>query len=247
MERINIKSLTLLLVVTILSLSACASTRDGTPGSDNGGQPTGEVGGIDGMAEMVDGLREADAKVEISGSIEQPFFPVSGQVLEVNDIQVQVFEFSDRDARRHVSETISSSGDQIGTSLPSWIDQPNFWADGRLIVLYVGQNLSMIDLLSDVLGEPITEPREMGDLPPKAVLDGQRILADELGAEIFNVQLVEVERMDWSDGCLGLGRPDEGCLAAVTSGWRAIFEVDGIRYEVRTDETGEAIRWQQLD
>lgn len=239
MERVNIKLLSLLMGVVILLLSACGSVGNANPGSGDGG--------VIGTAELVDGLREAGAQVEISGSVEQPFFPVSGQVLEVNGSQVQVFEFADQNGRRQVSDTISSSGDQIGTSLPSWIDQPNFWADGRLIVLYVGQNQSLIDLLSSVLGQPITEPRETGDLPPKAVIDGQRILADELGVEIINVQLIEVERMDWTDSCLGLGRPEEGCLAVITPGWRAIFEIDGTRYEVRTDETGEAIRWQLLD
>lgn len=246
MKRINFKLLILLIGVVVLSLSACASVRDVTPGADDSGQPTeGDVGAA-GSEELVDGLREADAQVEISGSVEQPFFPVSGQVLEVNKSQVQVFEFEDQDARQQVSDTISASGDQIGTSLPSWIDQPNFWAEGRLIVLYIGQNQSLVDLLSSVLGEPITEPRETGDLPPKAVLDGQRALADELGVEVIQVQLIEVAHMDWTDSCLGLGRPEEGCLTVITPGWRAIFEVDGKRYEVRTDETGEAIRWQQL-
>jgi hypothetical protein len=39
-----------------------------------------------------------------------------------------------------------------------------------------------------------------------------------------------------------LGRLNESCLQAITPGWRAVFEINGQRYEVRTDETGSTIR-----
>jgi putative lipoprotein len=39
-----------------------------------------------------------------------------------------------------------------------------------------------------------------------------------------------------------LGRPNESCLQAVTPGWQAVFEINGQRFEVRTDETGSVIR-----
>lgn len=40
----------------------------------------------------------------------------------------------------------------------TWIDQPDFWPHGRLIVLYLGQESATIELFSAVLGEPLTEP-----------------------------------------------------------------------------------------
>jgi hypothetical protein len=51
---------------------------------------------------------------------------------------------------------VSPDGSSIGTSMVTWVDQPNFWARDRLIVLYVGKDAGTIDLLSEVLGEPIT-------------------------------------------------------------------------------------------
>jgi heat shock protein HslJ len=39
-----------------------------------------------------------------------------------------------------------------------------------------------------------------------------------------------------------LGRPNESCLQAITPGWRAVFEINGQRYEVRTDETASTMR-----
>jgi hypothetical protein len=124
--------------------------------------------------------------------------------------------------------------------VPSWIDRPNFWADGRLIVLYLGEDQAVFDLLSSFLGSPITEPVEPGEVTPEAVLKGQRVLAQDLNVSLEEMQLVEYVPMEWNDGCLGLGRSDEGCLMVITPGWRAVFEVGGLRYEVRTT-SGEIV------
>lgn len=79
-------------------------------------------------------------------------------------------------------------------------------------------------------------------LPPEVVLAGQQWLANELGVQVQDVQLLSSEQVDYSDACLGLGGPDEICAQVITPGWRAVFEVNGQQYEVRTDETGTTIR-----
>ena len=79
-------------------------------------------------------------------------------------------------------------------------------------------------------------------LPPQAVLAAQEWLAAQLSVAAERVQILEVEEAEWTDSCLGLGRPDESCLQAITPGWMAVFEINGQRYEVRTDETGSVIR-----
>lgn len=98
-------------------------------------------------------------------------------------------------------------------------------------------------------GVPITgdtptpgAPSDPGGLPAKAVLDAQQWLATRLSVTPDQVQIIEAEQAEWSDSCLGLGRPEESCLQAITPGWRVVFEVNGQRYEVRTDETASAIR-----
>jgi heat shock protein HslJ len=95
-------------------------------------------------------------------------------------------------------------------------------------------------------GLPVTgeTPTSSGspDLPAQAVLEAQQWLAAQLSVAVEQVQLIEAEQAEWSDSCLGLGRPEESCLQAITPGWRAVFEINGQRYEVRTDQTGSAIR-----
>ena len=113
-----------------------------------------EVGGY---VELVDALRAAGATVEPIGEIEQAFFSVKGQKIKVNGAEVQVFEYSDEPSRKAESDLISPDGTNIGTSMITWVDQPNFWAKGRLIVLYLGKDPAILSLFNSVLGDPITK------------------------------------------------------------------------------------------
>lgn len=116
---------------------------------------------IGGYVELVDSLRAAGAAVEPTEEIEQAFFSVMGQKILVNEVEIQVFEYADEASRKADSDQISADGTNIGTSMITWVDQPNFWAKGRIIVLYVGKDAATIDLLSDVIGDPITTPSEV--------------------------------------------------------------------------------------
>lgn len=79
-------------------------------------------------------------------------------------------------------------------------------------------------------------------LPPAAVLNAQQWLSTQLNVAVEQVQTVDLSQEEWTDSCLGLGRLNESCLQAITPGWRAVFEVNGVTYEVRTDETGSILR-----
>lgn len=91
-----------------------------------------------------------------------------------------------------------------------------------------------------------SESPEGAELPAAPVLAAQEWLAEQLGVPIEEVAIVSEEQVDWQDSCLGLGGPAESCLAAITPGWRAIFTVNGMQYEVRTDANGEGFRSPEL-
>jgi len=114
---------------------------------------------IRGYQELMEALTTTGAKVEPAGEIEQPLleeYGVSGKVIKVNGVDVQVFEFANEITRKIASSQISSDGSTIATMTIDWLDQPNFWAKGRLIVLYVGKDAAMLDLISSVMGAPVT-------------------------------------------------------------------------------------------
>lgn len=91
--------------------------------------------------------------------------------------------------------------------------------------------------------EPITGPDEDGELPTAAVLEAQQALATQLGVTAAEIEVVETEQVEWPDACLGLPQEGEMCAQVITPGWRAVFEVNGERYVVHTDETGNNIRF----
>ncbi len=93
---------------------------------------------IGGYVDLVDALRPAGATIEPAEEVEQAFFSVKGQKIKVNSAEIQVFEYPDEAARKADSDQISPDGTNIGTSMITWVDQPNFWARGSYYCLIRG-------------------------------------------------------------------------------------------------------------
>ena len=104
------------------------------------------------MTSLVDALRAAGATVEPNEPIEQVIFSVGGDILKVNGADVQIFEYETPEAMEADAAKVAPDGGSIGTSMVSWIEPPHFYKAGRILVLYVGQDQAVLDLLSAVLG-----------------------------------------------------------------------------------------------
>ena len=118
------------------------------PGSASHGNPIG------GHVEFVDTLRALGATVEPVGPVTQPFFTPEGYILKVNGADVQDFEYESEEAMESEAAQVAPDGGSIGTSMVSWMDTPHFYKAGRIIVLYVGSDTAILDLLEQVLGPP---------------------------------------------------------------------------------------------
>jgi len=116
-----------------------------------------DTGDQDGLAKFIDDLRLAAESVAITGKVDQPFFSVPAQNIVVNGEDVQVFEYLDSTAAKSEAAQISADGSSVGTTMVSWVAPPHFFTRGRLIVLYVGENIAVMSALTDVLGKPIAE------------------------------------------------------------------------------------------
>ena len=84
--------------------------------------------------------------------MEQPFFPVSGRLMEVHGEEVQVFQFADAVEVKAQAARISPTGTAIGTTKVQWIGPPHFYRTDRLLVLYVGGSGRVLKALETVLG-----------------------------------------------------------------------------------------------
>jgi len=139
-----------LLSIVGLVLSACASQPPAvnTPETETG---SGESS-IIGFDDLVAALQAAGAQVEPAGEVEQVFLSASGQIIKLNGVDVQVFEYATPEAAEAEAGTISPDGTSTNTTMITWIDAPHFYRWGKLIVLYVGSDEGVISLLEGILG-----------------------------------------------------------------------------------------------
>jgi hypothetical protein len=92
---------------------------------------------------------------------------------------------------------------------------------------------------------PGAEAPELGIEPstlPEAVLAVRDAIAERLGSAPESILVLEAEQVEWPDGCLGAGQPDEMCLMAITPGYRIVLEVDGSEWVVHSNDTGQSFR-----
>lgn len=115
-------------------------------------QPPGQP---DGAMAVVAALRQAGAVVEPCGEVSVPYLSGEGLRLRVNGADVQTFEYGSLITRQAESDLIAPNGRAIGSHLLVWEGEPHFWAWGRVIALYVGDDENVRSLLGQVMGEPL--------------------------------------------------------------------------------------------
>lgn len=123
---------------------------------------------------FIDNLREAGATVVDTGVVGQmDCFSVDARDVTVNGSNIQVWEYEDAAAADTEAALISPDGSTIKIPINNveqifkichydWIASSHFYKASNLIVLYVGENQAVIDVLETVLG-PQFAGSEMND------------------------------------------------------------------------------------
>lgn len=154
MMRRRLLHTTVLLALIVAIGAACAPQAGSDAGT--GSEPEAiSHGEVEDYVSLVDALRAKGAEVEPTGTVEQPFFDVSGQTVTVNGMEVQIFEYASAEAAGEEASLIGPDGSAIGTTMVTWIDTPHFYQQGRLIVLYVGNDQNTLSLLESTVGSQI--------------------------------------------------------------------------------------------
>ncbi len=136
------------LLCGVIIMTACSSTQ-GSPSSH----------GMD-YKTLLKNLQAHDTSVVPAGDVSQPFMNAQGHIIKIRGEQIQVYEYttvSDADTQAsHTSSdgstfTVKSLTGTSGTAV-DWIAPPHFYKQGRVIVLYVGRNSTIIKTLTNMLG-----------------------------------------------------------------------------------------------
>ncbi|MBI4204714.1 MAG: hypothetical protein HY527_06780 [Betaproteobacteria bacterium] len=103
-------------------------------------------------ASLVANLHAAGASVKPGKEVDQPFFSVTGKMIEVHGEDVQVFQYPSAAAADAQAAQISPSGTTVGTTKIHWVGPPHFFKTGSLLVLYVGDTDKVLKALDAALG-----------------------------------------------------------------------------------------------
>lgn len=86
-------------------------------------------------------------------------------------------------------------------------------------------------------------PHEQENAAIQAAL---RMVSKGTGIDVNSFSLVSLERIDWTDNCLGIPRIDQECTPAQIPGYRIVLKAGNHQYETHTNLDGSEVRWFEI-
>lgn len=147
------QSLIVLVLIFVFTVSGCAGNPAGNSTPTSPAAPT-EPRAEEDTDSLIADLQAEGATTETGDSITQDFFNTEGQFITINGKEgVQVFEYESAEAMESDASQVAPDGGSIGTSMVNWVDTPHFYKSGRIIVLYIGNDETTLNLLEKVMGK----------------------------------------------------------------------------------------------
>ena len=146
--RLFLSSVGLLFALAV----GCEDGREPAQSSDQYQPKQAATGAVADYPSLVKRLRASGAGATAVGDVEQPFFSIKGVMLKVHGEDVQVFQYANAAAADTEAAPISRDGLAVGTRKIFWIGPPHFYKQGRLLVLYVGNDDKVLKALDSMLG-----------------------------------------------------------------------------------------------
>jgi hypothetical protein len=242
---VGLRSFLFLAGLILLTVAACSSGESATavPGEETGIQEA--VQPPMSLTRLEGELRNAGAVAEEGGDVQQPFFDVTGRTINVNGAAIQVFEYPSFEDAQAAAAGIGPDGSTIGTTSVMWTAPPHFYSSGMLIVLYLGDDDDLLDLLESALGDQIAGREPIALLTPvtpgvsnDADSTARRELGARLGIAPEDLVLVHSRSLDFSDGGMGCPEPGFSYTTAIIPGDVLLYEVNGTRYPFHVSTDG---------
>jgi hypothetical protein len=145
------------LVLACLCAAACgATTTTGTKAPAATASPAHAAAAE--YTALLGAFRAAKLTVYEPGTaVHQPFLSAAGSVIFVQGQRVEVYQYPDTASAARDSTHIDKDACLIhtasGQEMVSWQGQPHLYTKGRLLVIYVGDNYDIIDVLVAQFGQ----------------------------------------------------------------------------------------------
>jgi len=138
-----------LLLYGVIIMTACSSTQ-GSPSSHGMNYKT-----------LLKDLQAHDTTVVPDGDVSQSFMHAQGHIIKIRSEQLQVYEYSTVADANTQASSISPDGSTFTTksftgtsgSIVDWIKPPHLYKQGRVIVIYIGTDSTIMQTLTKVLGK----------------------------------------------------------------------------------------------
>jgi len=144
------------LALLVVAAGACAcGSSPGTPRDPAVSGP--EVLSLPGpeTVQLVAALQRQGATAELAEIMPEssmPFFSTRAARVLVNAASVHVFEYATVSEADAEAARVSADGGTVGATQVFWVSAPHFFRGNRLIVLYVGTDDRIIQMLASLLG-----------------------------------------------------------------------------------------------
>ncbi len=136
-------------VALLFLMTACGEEEPGDAG--NGSSDT-ELNPESLTYNVYQLLRASGNTVEIEGIAEDDHFEPQGRILALDGGKIVVFEYSTSEDVEEVVAKFSEDGRTIGGEQIAWNGTPHLYKTSKVIVVYQGDNQSILDALELAVG-----------------------------------------------------------------------------------------------
>lgn len=213
------KRSTVILLLTVLALSACGPTPSPSP------------------------TPPAEAEVAPSPTRPSGVHPVTAAVLHLSaELDVATERIEIVSARTVEWPDTSLGCPQPGEAYAEVIT-PGYAivleAQGKRFEVHTDETGDQIIICEETELESTPPPAPTDQ--PEAVEAAAAYVASELGAPAEDVSVVSFESVQWPSSALGCPQPGEAYLQVITSGYRVVVSVAGEPIEIHTDAMGQNV------
>jgi len=145
------------------------------------------------------------------------------KLLVLSVLSCVIFSFPSKALAQTISNFLNSSFNHLESAIIAEFLNDNFQVNYSLI-------------------KPVLIAEKNNQPSPKVIEAIKQDLAKRFDIPLNQIKVKDTIRQTWSDGCLGLAKPDEFCTQALVEGWKIIVSNQQQTWVYRTDNSGSNVR-----